>query len=162
YALLRDRHLARLSRLAFVVAAVVGIAALAFVATKGLGGALGDRPTYWQAAVADSRAHPLVGSGAGSFQVEWLPYNATSGSVLNAPNLYLETLAELGPLGLALLVGALLVPLGVAVRSRKHPAAVIGCGAYVVFLAHAAVDWDWQVPAVTVAALLSAVAVMAT
>src|SRR5262249_4742043 len=110
YALLRDRHLARLSRLALLLAAFLRIAPLAFVATKGLGGALGDRPTYWQAAVADSRAHPLVGSGAGSFQVEWLRYRATSVSVLNAHNLYLETLAELGPLGLALLVGALLVP----------------------------------------------------
>jgi O-antigen ligase/polysaccharide polymerase Wzy-like membrane protein len=160
YALLHDHRLARIARLAVVLAAVLGIAAFALAATKGSGGALGDRPTYWHAAVADTRAHPLVGSGAGTFQVAWLRYRTTSVSVLNAHNLYLETLAELGPVGLALLVAALLVPLGVAVRSRKRPAAVIGCGAYVVFLAHAVVDWDWQVPAVTVAALLCAVAVM--
>jgi Flp pilus assembly protein TadD len=33
-------------------------------------------------------------------------------------------------------------------------------GAYVTFLAHAAVDWDWELPAVTIAALLCGVAII--
>ena len=121
YALLRDEHLARLSRLAVVLATVAGVAVLTFVAIKGSAGTLGDRPTYWRAAITDTRAHPLIGSGAGSFQAVWLRYRTTTVSVLNAHNLYLETLAELGPLGLALLLGALLVPLPVAIHSRRHP-----------------------------------------
>ena len=160
YSLLRDKHLARLSRFAVVLATLAGVAVLALVAIKGSAGTLGDRPTYWHAAFRDARAHPLIGSGAGSFQAAWLRYRTTSVSVLNAHSLYLETLAELGPLGLALLLGALLVPVRVAVGSRRQPTAVIGSGAYVAFLVHAAVDWDWQLPAVTVTALLIAVAIM--
>jgi hypothetical protein len=63
-------------------------------------------------------------------------------------------LAELGPIGLGLLLVALAVPLvsarGAASASRFGAAAVAG---YVAFLVHAFVDWDWEMPAVTLPAI---------
>jgi O-Antigen ligase len=120
---------------------------------------LGDRPAYWRVALADVHEHPWLGSGPGTFAVRWLMGRPEPVVVQNAHNLYLETLAELGPVGLALLVAALAVPVVCAVRRRSAVAAV-ACGAYVTVLAHAWVDWDWQMPAVTTAALVCGAAIL--
>ena len=138
------------------VAAVVGVVLVFAAAAKGVGGGLGDRPSYWLAAWDDIRAHPLLGSGAGSFQRVWLEHRTEPVAVLNAHSLYVETLAELGPLGLATLTVALAVPLAAAVRARRSPIVAALFAGYAVFLAHAALDWDWQLPAVTLSGLLCA------
>jgi hypothetical protein len=80
----------------------------------------------------------------------------------DAHSLYLETLAELGPLGLLLLLVALGLPLAAAVTARTDPLTPPALGAYVAFLAHTAQDWDWELPAVTVPALACAVALLLT
>ena len=55
------------------------------------------------------------------------------------------------------LVGLILgMPLVAAIRARAHPLVAPAFGAYVAFLVHAAVDWDWQMPAVTLLALFTA------
>jgi hypothetical protein len=71
-----------------------------------------------------------------------------------------EVLAELGPLGLALLLLTFSIPIYAAVKVRRHPLVPIALGAYVAFLLHAAVDWDWEMPALTIAGLLCGVAIM--
>jgi hypothetical protein len=78
-------------------------------------------------------------------------------SVRDAHSLYLETLAELGLLGLALLGLALAPPLLAAFRGASAAAA----GGYVAFLVHAGLDWDWELPAVTLAGLLCGAALIA-
>ncbi len=118
------------------------------------------RLALWRTAWRDYRAHPLLGSGAGSFEREWLARRATPMKVRDAHSLYLETLAELGPPGLVLLCAALLVPLTAAGRVRRRPGAPLAVGAYVAFLAHAGVDWDWELPGVTLSALLVGVALL--
>src|SRR5207244_12521462 len=76
-------------------------------------------------------------------------------------NLYLETLAELGPAGLLLLVLVLGAPLVALRRARSSPLAAAAFAAYVAYLAHAAIDWDWEMPAVTLAALFCGLALLA-
>ena len=110
----------------------------------------------WRAALDDFRAHPVVGSGAGSFGRWWLAHRTTFYFVEDAHNLYVQTLAEGGVVGFALLVALLGIPLIAAVRTRRHPLVAPAFGAYVAFLVHAAVDWDWQMPAVTLLALFAA------
>jgi O-antigen ligase len=129
----------------------IGIGLVLAAAGASLG--LGDRASYWHVAWLEARAHPLLGSGPGTFARAWLAHRTTPTGALNAHNLYLETLAELGPVGLALLLGTLAVPLVVAAR-RRSPVAAAAAAAYATFLAHAALDWDWQMPAVTIAGLL--------
>ncbi len=119
------------------------------------------RTVLWHSALADFRAHPVVGSGAGSFGRWWLAHRTTGYFVEDAHNLYVQTLAEGGVIGFALLVALLAIPLVAAVRSRRHPLVAPAFGAYVAFLAHAAVDWDWQMPAVTLFALFTAAVLVA-
>jgi tetratricopeptide (TPR) repeat protein len=120
-----------------------------------------DRAELWRVAIHDVRAHPILGSGAGTYAEEWLANRRITTQVVNAHNLYLETLAELGPVGLALLLLVLVGPLLAAVRARRRPLVPVAAAAYLAFLVHAAVDWDWQLPAVTLAALFTGCAILA-
>jgi O-antigen ligase len=112
-----------------------------------------QRADAWQVAWKDYRDHPLLGSGAGSFELYWIEHRPTSTNFRDAHSLYLETLAELGPLGLALLAGIIAVFGAAALRVRGDPLAAGAFGASVAYLVHAGVDWDWELPAVTTAAL---------
>jgi hypothetical protein len=80
--------------------------------------------------------------------------------VRDAHNLYLETLAELGPVGLALLALALATPLLGARRAVSSAEGRAALAAYLALLAHAALDWDWELPAVTFCTVLLAVALV--
>jgi tetratricopeptide (TPR) repeat protein len=119
-----------------------------------------SRAQYWHVAWRDYRQHPWLGSGAGSFQRYWLQSRPADLPVLDAHSLYLETLAELGPIGLWLLAALLALPVAAAVIARRHPLAAPAFGGYVAYLVHAAQDWDWELPAVTLAALGCAAALL--
>jgi cytochrome c-type biogenesis protein CcmH/NrfG len=73
--------------------------------------------------------------------------------VSEAHNLYVETLLELGPLGLFLVTLLVLVPLVAALRVRYSPLVPAACGAVVAYATHAAGEWDWEIPGVTLVAL---------
>jgi hypothetical protein len=118
------------------------------------------RADLWRVALDDTRAHPLLGSGAGTYREEWLSRRTVATDVVNAHNLYLETLAELGPLGLGLLLVALGTPLVAGFRARRRTLVPVATAAYVAFLVHAGVDWDWQLPGLTLAALFTAAAIL--
>ncbi len=119
-----------------------------------------SRAQYWHVAWRDYQHHPWLGSGAGSFQREWLRSRPADLPVLDAHSLYLETLAELGPVGLGLLAALLALPVAAGLISRKQPLAAPAFGGYVAYLVHAAQDWDWELPAVTLAGLGCAVALL--
>jgi tetratricopeptide (TPR) repeat protein len=113
-----------------------------------------NRADYWHVAWRVYEDHPALGAGAGTYSRSWLRERPVPQPVQDAHSLYLETLAELGPIGLALLLVALAAPFAVP-RSWWTPVAL---APYMAFLAHAAQDWDWELPAVTVAALACAAA----
>jgi O-antigen ligase len=119
-----------------------------------------SRSEYWRVAWREYDDHPWLGGGAGSYQRFWLRHRRSALPVRNAHSLYLETLAELGPVGLALLLCALAVPLVATPAARRHALAPAALGAYVAFLVHAGIDWDWEMTAVTFAALSCGVALM--
>ena len=141
----------RLPRSAVAVAAALA----ASVVIAGLAGATGseEREAYWQVALKEATREPLLGSGAGTWRRVWLRHREVPFSARDAHSLYLETLSELGPVGLALLVGALAAPVAAAVRARERPLVPAAAGAYAAFLVHAGVDWDWEVTAVALAAV---------
>jgi O-Antigen ligase len=119
-----------------------------------------NRSEYWHVAWRELQDHPLLGGGAGSFQRFWLRHRRVGLPVLDAHSLYLETLAELGVIGLVLLLCALVAPLGALRAARRHPLAAAALGAYVAFLVHAGIDWDWEMPAVTLAGLFCLIALL--
>jgi len=112
--------------------------------------------TSWDA----FRAHPLAGSGGGTFWQLWAASPRQSFATLEGHSVYLETLAELGIVGLAILLCLLLPPLVAAVRARSTPLVPLVLAALVGWLAHAGIDWDWELMGVTGAALLCGVALV--
>ncbi len=118
------------------------------------------RIDYWRVAWHEVEDRPLLGGGAGSFARYWQLLRPSGLDVQNAHNLYLETLAELGPVGLVLLLAAFVVPFVAARRVRGQPATTAGTAAFAAFAAHAAVDWDFQLVAVTLAALFCAASLL--
>ncbi len=119
------------------------------------------RAENWHTAWQEVTAHPVLGGGAGSYAQFWFQHRRVDWTMHDAHNLYLETLAEVGPVGLALLLLTLLVPLFAVRRARSSPLVAVACGAYVAFLLHAAVDWDWEMPAVTLTGLFCAIVLLA-
>ena len=119
------------------------------------------RTVLWRSAWEEFTAHPVNGTGAGSFGRWWLAHRTTTYFVQDAHNLYMQTLGELGAIGIALLALFLGVPLVAGIRARRHPLVAPALGGYVAYLAHAAVDWDWQMPAVTLLALFAGAVIVA-
>ncbi|MGH3008122.1 MAG: tetratricopeptide repeat protein [Gaiellaceae bacterium] len=121
-----------------------------FVTSHLLSSSGSGRWQLWSAAVSEFKAHPLNGGGAGSYEYYWLQHRPSFLSYLFSQyghSLYLETLAELGIVGLLLLLGAVLVAVGGAVRASillrsTEVAAVTACG--IAFFVAAAYDWIWQ------------------
>jgi O-Antigen ligase len=112
-----------------------------------------NRSDYWRIAWRQYRGHPWLGTGSGTFNFYWDRDRDTIYGSRDAHNLYLETLAELGPVGLLLLVGTLLLPFVGLLSSRPDALRAAAAGAYLAFLLHAGIDWDWEMPAVTLAGL---------
>lgn len=138
------------------VAVAAGLAAVgavtAFATVPRLLQARGD---YWHAAWHVIKGHPLAGTGAGTYDLAWAAYGdfARWGEALDAHSLYVETLAELGIVGLVLVL-ALLAPAVASLRRESLPlASSVSLAGAVAFLVHAGLDWDWEFPAVTVVGL---------
>ena len=119
------------------------------------------RIDQWRVALDGFEAHPVLGSGAGTYEYLWMKNRPVGRKVRDAHSLYIEALAELGPIGLTVLIIALAVPILAAWRGRRHPLVPTALGAYLAYVLHAGVDWDWEMPAVTIAALFCGVAILA-
>jgi O-antigen ligase len=120
---------------------------------------LGDRAHYWRVAWRVFEKHPLIGSGAGTFDEQWFRYRDVSRTVHEAHSLYLEALSELGIVGLVMTVLLLAIPI-VAARRARDPLLTAALGAYCGFLVHAGFEWDWEMPITTISGLLLACALV--
>jgi hypothetical protein len=118
------------------------------------------RIDLWRSSWHDAKAHPLAGTGAGSFEQRWLRNRPAALKVRDGHSLYMEVLGELGVIGLLLIVLALAVPLGAAVRARRHPFVPFALAAYVALIVHAGVDWDWEMPVLIVPGLIIAASLL--
>ena len=82
---------------------------------------------------------------------------------MEAHSLYLETLTELGLVGASLLAAFLATAVAGVVRlARRRPSDPLlpaATAVLVAFALHAGIDWDWEMPAVTVVPLLLLAAV---
>jgi hypothetical protein len=94
-----------------------------------------------------------IGSGAGSFERNWDRSRRADEVVRDAHGLYVETLSELGVVGLLLLLAVLAIPLVAGLRRRAAAFVPAVVGAYAAFLTHLAVDWDWELSGVALTGL---------
>jgi tetratricopeptide (TPR) repeat protein len=126
----------------------------------------GNRWVWWKEAAGAFSARPLQGWGAGSFVVTHLLYRKPPPlPVLQPHNLPLQLLAEDGLVGALLAYGGLLALLAAALarvralaaagpeHARDHMLAVACVAAAVAWLVHGLIDWDWDIPGVTIPAL---------
>jgi len=120
------------------------------------------RIEVWRYAWNEVQAHPWLGTGAGSFERDWQLNPNPPFKVRDAHTLYLETLAELGPVGLILLSVALSLPLCVGVWVRRRRLTPYLAGAYGAFLVQAGIDWEWELGGVALTALLVGVLMLAS
>jgi hypothetical protein len=122
-----------------------------------------NRYRYWEEAGSTFAEHPLIGIGSGGFQVEWLKVYQRFDASGDAHSLYLETAAELGVVGVAILLlflGGVATSLLRLYRTDRGAAAGLAAG-LAAWTFHAGLDWDWEMPAVTLPALLLGAAAIA-
>ena len=174
----RDPRRVRTVALPAILLAVVALGALVVISgagrePPGLGGAsearadrlrsLGsNRDEYWRVAFDVAAAHPLVGHGSGSFDIDWSRERTITEGVRDAHSLIIETAAELGVVGLlllALFLGG--VAASVPAALRRDPVLAVGATAgLVAWVLHAQLDWLWEMPAATLNAVLLAALVV--
>jgi O-antigen ligase len=124
----------------------------------------GDRYDYWRVALKAFTTHPVGGLGAGNFPAYYFRHRKVAESIQNPHSFVLQTLSELGIVGLLLLT---LVLAGVAVGVRRlRPVArgslgartlmVAATGAVIVFFVDSSGDWMHLLPGVMAIALVAA------
>jgi hypothetical protein len=157
------------------VAAVVAVTALVLLAAGDRGARTGtpefgatasrlssvqsSRYAYWRVAVETWADHPLTGTGAGGFAVEWLRHRTVPEAARDAHSLPLETAAELGLLGL-LALAAFAGGVVAAGRRIPSPGAAGLFGGLAAWTAHACIDWAWELPGDALFGLLLAAAIV--
>jgi Flp pilus assembly protein TadD len=174
---------------------LVGLGALAFT-ERGVGGTFSDRwhdltsadaatpqnepgrltetssvrSIYWSRAIDVWEKHPVAGAGAGSFAEAQLRFRDQQAQGKHAHGYVLQTLADLGIVGLVISLLALGVWLFAAratldlrrgrIARTDWSIERIGLAALaamiVVFGVHSALDWTWFVPAVAMTTLFCA------
>jgi hypothetical protein len=111
------------------------------------------RIPQWSAAIDAFDEDPVLGKGAGTYVNQWLRHRPYAFTVINAHSLYVEVLGELGIVGLALVIGLMLALLVGAARRLRGPERqvfAVFLAMSVVWMIHAGIDWDWQMPAITI------------
>jgi tetratricopeptide (TPR) repeat protein len=130
------------------------------------------RSIYWDRAIKVWEDHRVAGAGAGSFAQAQLQFRDKPARAKHAHGYVVQTLADLGLVGLAVSLIALALWFVAAVRTlslrRAKPgerappwtgerialAALVAV--VIVFGVHSTLDWTWFVPAVAMTALFSA------
>lgn len=122
----------------------------------------GNRYDYWRVAAEEFAEQPLIGAGAGNYDIGYFLRRRTSEDIRQPHSIELQVLAEVGAIGFLPL--ALVLGLGLAGAARggrwgrdSEPLdpslAVAAGGTFVVWLVHTSVDWLHLLPGVTMGAL---------
>ena len=125
-----------------------------------------ERYLVWDSALDAAASEKLTGIGPGTFEYWWAREGTGIQFMRDAHSLYLEALAEMGPLAFLLVLLLVLGPIFYAFRlslrlGRDHSRAPLAAAAagMVAFSVAAGVDWAWEITVLPVAffALVAAV-----
>ena len=115
------------------------------------------RIEHWRVALAAFDREPVHGEGAGTYPIAWARDRRSEFSVTEGHGLPQELLGELGIVGgvlLALFLGGLAAGAVRRLRGPERTAVGAAVALFVVWGARSTIDWDWEMPAVTLAVLL--------
>jgi O-antigen ligase len=119
-----------------------------------------NRYQFWSSAAREYESKPLTGTGSGTFQLWWTRDGDFAAPVVDTHNLYMQTIGELGIIGLALLVAfivaALWIGAGRVLRagSSKRPYLAAALAGSTVLWTTSIFDWMWKIPIIPIATLL--------
>jgi O-Antigen ligase len=124
----------------------------------------GHRYDYWRIAWRMWRSHPVLGVGAGNYPRSYYQQRATTEDIEQPHSIELQTLSELGGVGVLLLAGFIAgIAWGVvrmrraAVRSPLTRSLMIGAvGAFAAWLVQTSADWMHLLPGLTALAIAAA------
>lgn len=126
-----------------------------------------ERYFLWDSSLEAASSEKLTGIGPGAFEYWWSREGRGLQFVRDAHSLYLESFAEMGPIGLllslALVFGPIIFSGLLAVRSRSMEQRALLAAAtagMVAFALAAAVDWAWEMTVLPVAFLALAAAAL--
>jgi tetratricopeptide (TPR) repeat protein len=117
------------------------------------------RYDYWRVAWSEFKDAPLLGAGADNFGRAYVQRGKSNQTPRFPHSTFLVALEETGLIGFALLFGAFAAAIVAAVPALRRPelagaAAGSGVVMFAYWLAHSSVDWLWEFPALSGAALL--------
>jgi hypothetical protein len=124
------------------------------------------RYQFWEAAADAGAGEPLTGIGPGTYEFYWAREGTLPTFIRDAHSLYLETFAELGIVGLVLVLAVVASPFALGTRRLFSldrelrilvAGALAGCAAFVVA---AGVDWAWELTVLPVVFALLAAAII--
>ncbi len=118
-----------------------------------------NRYDFWRVATSEFRDHPVAGIGSGNFSSEYLLARRSVEEPSDPHSIEFKVLVQTGLIGALLFAGFLATSLA-ATRSigkdvdpfRKGLAASLLAG-FLYWLVHGSVEWFWELPALTGAAL---------
>ncbi len=113
------------------------------------------RISLWREAARQSRYVRTAGTGAGTFRFTHYRFREIGGVVKHAHSQWYNVLSELGVVGLALFVAAIVLFLVAMVgnpfsqrRDPLHPILVALQAGVIAFVVHLTADWDWDMAAI--------------
>lgn len=117
-----------------------------------------NRGDFWRVALDQGQDHPLLGGGAGAFQVYYLQHRDSPETPQDPHSAGMLMLSELGLPGLGMLAAFVTAAALAGMRSRRRgplAAALVagGLAAGADWIFHSSYDWFWHFPALTASAI---------
>ncbi len=111
----------------------------------------GERYLVWESAIDASAAASPTGTGPGTFEFWWAREGEGTQFVRDAHSIYLEALAELGPMGFVLVAILIFGPIGFAGvgaasrgSSERRSLLAVAASGMAAFAVAAGIDWAWE------------------
>ena len=129
--------------------------AAAAQASRFTGGVESGRYDFWRVAWHQFTRRPLVGAGADNFAQDYARERHRREEPLHPHSIVLRTLGQTGMVGIMLLTGFLVAACAGfrSIGAVGRPVAVAALVSATAWLAHASLDWLWELPAVAAPAM---------
>ena len=143
----RPRRGVALVLVAALMLAGLGAAMAGAVGTRFAGGAGSGRYDFWRVAWSQLARDPLLGAGADNFAHDYARERRGHEEPLYPHSVEWRTLGQTGMVGALLLAGFFVAAGASTRRSTADPVTVAALVSAAAWLAHATIDWLWELPA---------------
>jgi hypothetical protein len=143
----RPRRGVALVLVAALIVAGLGAAVAGAVGTRFAGGAGSGRYDFWRVAWTQLARDPVLGAGADNFAHAYARERRGHEEPLYPHSIEWRTLGGTGMVGAALLAGFFAAVCAGMRRSTADPVTVAALVSAAAWLAHATIDWQWELPA---------------